>query len=468
MSSFGIGGTNAHAVLEEAPEVAASAASKRSWQVLPVSAKSEAALTASCAQLADYLEARPELVLADLAYTLQLGREAHGWRRALFCRDGAEAVSALRSVEQGVRAAQQGPAVVFLYPGQGTQYPNMGVQLYREEAVYREAVDGCCDQLRAALGLDLRGLLYPMAGEEALAAEQLRRTALTQPALFVTEYALTCLLAEWGIRPVAMLGHSIGELVAACVSGVLERDAALALVAARGRLMEAAPSGVMLSLVASAEEARDYEGEGVWLSVVNGPRASVLSCTHEALAQLESRLSEAGVAYQRLQTSHAFHCGLMDGVTDALREVAGGLRAGPVGVPYVSNVSGDWMGEEVADPGYWSRQVRGAVKFAAGVEQVLSRHADCVLLEVGPGQALSQLVRGVSKGRALGVVRTLGGAKEAGDAGQWLARALGELWCTGVAVDWSHALRGERRLKVELPGYPFQRKRYWVEPGRRT
>jgi len=345
----------------------------------------------------------------------------------------------------------------------------MGRGLYEGEAVYRSAVDACCEVLSGPLGLDLRTVLYPAAGEEAAAAEALKRTSLTQPALFVTEYALTQLLGEWGIRPVAMVGHSIGELVAACVSGVLERDAALGLVAERGRLMESAPSGVMVSVPLSAADARGYEGEGVWLSVVNAAQASVLSCTHEAVEGLESRLAGDGVAYQRLQTSHAFHCGLMDGVTGPLTAVAGGIETGPVGVPYVSNVTGQWVDAElVGDADYWSRQVREAVRFDAGVETVLSSHGDCVLLEVGPGQALGQLVRGVSREGVAAVVNTLGGAKSAVAAGESLAVALGRLWSVGVEVDWAGASGSERRLKVALPTYPFQRKRYWVEPGRRA
>ena len=401
VSSFGMGGTNAHAVLEEAPARAASGPSRR-WQVLPVSAKSAAALEAACGNLAAHLEAHPQEVLADVAQTLRVGRGEYAWRRAVVSDTLSGAVRALRAPGTAVQAPGSASAVVFLYPGQGTQYPGMGRELYAAEPVYREAVDACCAVLDAELGVELKGLLYPAEGAEAeaAAAEALRRTALTQAVLFVTEYALTVLLGEWGIRPVALLGHSLGELVAACVSGVLERDAALRLVAARGRLMEAAPSGVMVSVALSAEQAQGYAGEGVWLSVVNGPAASVLSCTEAAVGALESRLSADGVAYGRLKTSHAFHCELMDGVAEPLTAVAQGLRRGPVRIPYVSNVSGTWIGDaDARAAGYWSRQVLSPVQFAAGVVAVRARYPEAVLLEVGPGQVLGQLVRGAAPGR---------------------------------------------------------------------
>jgi amino acid adenylation domain-containing protein len=471
VSSFGIGGTNAHAVLEEAPAVAVSDAGRR-WQVLPVSAKTEAALAAACGNLAAHLERHPDRALADVAWTLQVGRTVHARRAAVVGRDTAGAVRGLREESGGLRGLVRGGRsvpVVFLYPGQGTQYPGMGRALYESEPVYREAVDGCCAVLVEPLGLELRALLYPAAGEEAAAAEALTRTALTQAALFVTEYALSELLAEWGIRPVAMLGHSIGELVAACVSGVLARDEALRLVAARGRLMEAAPAGVMVSVPLSAEAAKGYEGEGVWLAVVNGPAACVLSCTPEAIRALEARLAADGVVHRRLKTSHAFHCALLAGAAEPLTEAARGLGAGPVGVAYLSNVSGDWITErEVQDPAYWSRQMLSAVQFAAGVQALRARHPEAVLLEVGPGQVLGQLVRGAAPAEAPAPVRTLGGPKDPGEADEWLARALAGLWCAGVEVDWARAVRHERRLKVPLPSYPFQRQRYWVEAGRQA
>ncbi len=471
VSSFGMGGTNAHVVLEEAPEVAASDMSRR-WQVLPVSAKSDVALVQACENLAVYLEQHPELPLADVAYTLQVGRTGFEHRVSVVCDDVAGAVRGLRSAPGGVRNAGvvpdgRSPEVVFLYPGQGAQYPNMGRGLYESEAAYREAVDACCEVLTEPLGLDLRKILYPAAGEEQAAAETLRRTSLTQPALFVTEYALTELLQRWGMQPVAMLGHSIGELVAACVSGALERDVALCLVAARGRLMGAAPVGVMVSLLALEETAQTYTGEGIWLSVINGPQASVLSCTQEAVAELEKRLETDGITYQRLRTSHGFHCGLMDGVLEPLEEVARMLEVTVPRLPYVSNVTGDWISDaEVQDPGYWSRQVRNPVRFSEGVETLLKRHPDALLIEIGPGQVLSQLVRGASAGRVSAVVSTLGGAQDADDTGEWLARGLGELWCAGGEVDWLGAVCGERHLKVDLPTYPYQRKRYWVDTAR--
>ena len=470
VSSFGMGGTNAHAVLEEAPEVAPSGPS-REHQLLVLSAKSGAALEAASENLAAYLASHRDVSLADVAHTLRIGRGAFEHRRALVCRDGDEAATALRGGEapaivNGRAGEGRARPVVFLFPGQGAQYPNMGRELYEREAQYREVVEACCEGLRPRLGLDLRDVLYPASGGEAEAAARLKRTSLTQPALFVTEYALARLLMGWGIAPSAMAGHSIGELVAACVSGALTLEDSLAMVAERARLMEAAPEGVMVSVALSQKAASAYVGEGAWLAAVNGPAACVLSCATQAAAGLEARLDADGAGFQRLQTSHAFHSGLMEPVLEPLRQVARRMVPGGIGIPYVSNVSGAWMdAAELADGSYWARHVREPVRFHDAVERLLGEVEGALLLEVGPGRALSQLVRARASQSGARVVTILGTATRDDGAEATLTRALGELWVSGAAIDWTAYAAGERRLRVELPPYPFQRKRFWVEPG---
>ena len=471
VSSFGMGGTNAHVVLEEAPEVAESGPS-RARQLLVLSAKSSVALEAASENLAAYLASHRDVPLADVAHTLRVGRTAFEHRRALVCRDVDEAATALRGGEapaivNGRAGEGRARPVVFLFPGQGAQYPNMGRELYEREAPYREVVEACCEGLRPRLGFDLRDVLFPASGGETEAAARLKRTSLTQPALFVTEYALARLLMGWGITPAAMAGHSIGEVVAACVSGVLSLDDALAMVVERGRLMETAPEGVMVSVALSQKAASMYVGEGVWLAAVNGPVACVLSCATLAAAGLEARLDADGVGFQRLQTSHAFHSGLMEPVLEPLRQVTRGMKAGGIGIPYVSNVSGAWMDDaELADGSYWARHVRAPVRFHDGVERLLGEFDGALLLEVGPGRALSQLVRARASQSGARVVTSLGTATKDDGAETTLTRALGELWVSGAAIDWSAYAAGERRLRVELPPYPFQRKRFWVEPGK--
>jgi polyketide synthase PksJ len=469
VSSFGMGGTNAHAIVEEAPEVAPSGPS-RPHQLLVLSAKSETSLRVASENLAAHLATHRDASLADVAHTLRVGRKPFEYRRAVPCRDVDEAVTALRADEgtglsRGRALDGRSPPVVFMFPGQGAQYPNMGRVLYEREANYRETVDACCETLHTRLGLDLREILYPPRDDEAAAA-QLTRTSLAQPALFVTEYALARLLMAWGIRPAAMIGHSIGELVAACVSGALTLEDALVLVAERGRLMEAAPVGAMLSVALSQQAASGYVRDGIWLAAVNGRMACVLSCARQAAAALEAQLDADGVGYRRLRTSHAFHSGLMESVQAPLQKLAQQIKPGAIQVPYVSNVSAAWARDsDLADASYWSRHVREPVRFYDGVARVLEELDSPVLLEVGPGVALSQLVRAEGARSGTRAVTSLGAATQAGVAELELTRALGELWVSGVEIDWTAYVSEERRLKVELPPYPFQRKRYWLRPG---
>lgn len=309
VSSFGVGGTNAHVVLEEAPERPAPA-ERRPHQVLTVSARTETALDAATARLADALESRPGLDLADAAFTLHVGRRAFTHRRVLVAAadDRAGAVDGLRRLVGG--AAADGSAarpVVFMFPGQGAQYPGMAADLYRTEPVVRRAVDHCARVLKPALGLDLRRLLFPSARRRREAADALRDTAVTQPALFTVEYALAQLWRSWGVHPSAMIGHSIGEYVAATQAGVLALDDALRVLADRGRLIAGLPAGSMLAVMAPAEELDRFVDGDVSLAAVNAPTLSVLSGPHAAIDRVEEALRRESVAARRLHTSHAFH-----------------------------------------------------------------------------------------------------------------------------------------------------------------
>ncbi|HVR98965.1 MAG TPA: SDR family NAD(P)-dependent oxidoreductase, partial [Thermoanaerobaculia bacterium] len=472
VSSFGIGGTNAHVVLEEAPPAASEPTGpSRPWQVLALSARTPAALDAATRNLAKHLAEEPELPLADAAYTLSLGRKPFAHRRAVVCRDREDALAALADPERWI-TGQQEPgdrSAAFLFSGQGSQYPGMGRELYETEPVFRHELDVCAELLAPHLGLDLREVLYPDLFHSGLSQEEAERrldqTALTQPVLFAIEYALARLWMSWGIQPAAMLGHSIGEYVAACLAGVFELADALALVAARGRLMQSLPAGAMLGVDLHEAEIAPYLGPGLSLAAVNGPSSCVVSGPEEAVAELEGRLAGLGVRVRRLHTSHAFHSAMMDPILDAFTaEVARVHRATPR-LPWVSNLTGTWITpEDATDPGYWSRHLRGAVRFADGVRTLLA-DSDRVLLEVGPGHTLATLARQAGPGRT--IVSSLRHPRDPQPDSALILRALGRLWLSGVVVDWTGFWSGERRRRVPLPTYPFERQRYWLEPKQR-
>ncbi len=469
VSSFGIGGTNAHVVLEEAPPAPA-AAGEAGEHLLVLSARTATALERMTDRLAGFLDAQPEVPLADVAWTLQVGRRPFEHRRFLVCRDAEDAGAALEArqpgrVSTGAWDGGERP-VVALFPGQGAQRTGMALDLYRGDETFRAEIDRCATLLEPHLGTDLRRLLWPdpLAGTPAEAEERLRRTAFAQPALFAVEYALAAMVRAWGIRPRAMIGHSVGEYVAACLAGVLSLEDALALVAARGRLMQELPGGSMLDVALGEAEVRALLGRELSLAAVNAPSRCVVSGPSEAVDALERQLKERGVVAKRVRTSHAFHSRMMDPILDAFRQLVEkvGLRAPRL--PFLSNVTGTWIRDgEATDPGYWVRHLRQEVRFSDGLREILAREPEGVLLELGPGETLTAILRQQPEaaGRvafsALPMPRT-GGSPP-------LLETLGRLWLAGVPVDWE--ARGRRGRRVPLPTYPFERQRYALEPPRR-
>jgi amino acid adenylation domain-containing protein/non-ribosomal peptide synthase protein (TIGR01720 family) len=468
VSSFGIGGTNAHVVLEEAPAVEPSDRS-RPWQLLVVSAKSEAAVKVAAAQLGEHLQEHPEQELADVAYTLRTGRRAFIHRRAVVCLDAEDARAALgggdpRRVLEGVVEESGGHGVAFLFPGQGSQHVGMCAGIYGREAAFREEVDRCAEHLRGELGFDLREVLYPGEAGEQEAARRLGETNVTQPALFVVEWSLAKLWMAWGVKPEAMLGHSIGEYVAACLAGVFSLEDALSLVALRGRLMQGMPKGSMSAVGLPEQEVIALLDGSLGLAAINGPSQCVVSGPEEAVKSLETRLHARGVEYRRLRTSHAFHSPMMEPVLSAFRERVAAVERQAPKIPFVSNLSGTWITEnEAMDPGYWARHLREPVRFGAGLSEILKGRPR-VLLEVGPGQALRGLARQHPEcGPEQVVVASARHSRESRPDEQVLLEALGRLWLAGMDVDWTALQGDQRRLRIPLPTYPFERKRYWVE-----
>ncbi|HYH81626.1 MAG TPA: SDR family oxidoreductase [Longimicrobium sp.] len=469
VSSFGVGGTNAHVVLEQAPELARDERAQEK-QLLVLSARSQAALETMTDNLVERLEGDPELDLADVAFTLQVGRRVFPHRRALpFDRSDREGtLEALRTRDpvrllSAVTEPRDRP-VVFMFSGQGTQYVDMGRGLYDTEPTFRAHLDACAEILKEEMGEDLRDLLFP-CGDRDQAQARLTRTSITQPALFTVEYALARTWMEWGVTPRAMMGHSIGEYVAACLAGVMELADALPLVAMRGRLMETMPAGSMMAVSLPEAALRPLLGPHLSLAAVNGPALCVLSGLPLAVDALEAQFSAQGLVCRRLHTSHAFHSAMMEPVVAEFVERLGRVKLKAPAIPYLSNVTGSWITPELAtSPQYWGTHLRQTVRFADNVREALVL-PDPVLLEVGPGQALCTLARQQAvRGAPPLVVGSMRPAQEPVSDDEVLRGALAQLWLGGARIDWAGVHVHESRRRVPLPTYPFDRQRFWLGP----
>ncbi|MFP5206979.1 MAG: type I polyketide synthase [Acidobacteriota bacterium] len=466
ITSLGIGGTNAHVVLEEAPQTSLTRQAKR-YQVLAVSAKTEAAADQAFGRLAAHLVEHPEVALADAAFTCQVGRHGFAHRRALAVEDSAEARAALaaedgRKLARGA-AARSAPGVVFLFSGQGSQYVNMGREMYEHDAVFRDTLDTCARHLREPLGIDLISALYPADAEKDAAAEQLNRTWLTQPALFAVEYALAQWWKAQGVEPAAMAGHSIGEYVAACVAGVFSLEDALTVVATRGRMIYELPAGAMLAVPLAAAEL--MLPDGLSLAAVNNPAMCVVSGPIAEIAAFEDSLARQSIACRRLFTSHAFHSAMMEPILDAFAERLRRVKLNAPRIPYLSNVSGTWItAEEATDPAYWARHIRSTVRFSENLAE-LFRKPEQVLVEAGPGNVLTTLAR-QQGGMSARAYATLPHPRETTPALRNALQTLGQLWTLGVEVDWARMHAPGSVQRVSLPSYPFERQRFWIEPDK--
>lgn len=466
VSSFGFGGTNAHVILEEAPTVESSFPSRKT-QLLLLSAKTSTALETATATLAQYLQQHPDLNIADVAHTLQVGRRAFDHRRMVVCHDLDDAVQALSTLDpQRVKTHHLevgNRPVVFMFPGQGAQYVNMARELYETEPTFALQVDRCCELLKPHLGLDLLPVLYPSDPLAEIAAQQLKQTAITQAALFVIEYALAELWMSWGVRPFSAIGHSIGEYVAATIAGVFSLEDALAIVATRGQLMQQLKSGAMLSIQLSEPEVQQELGEQLSLAAINAPNSCVVSGTHEAIEALHKQLEEKGIASRKLHTSHAFHSPAMQPIVEPFTQLLRKVKLNPPKIQFISNVTGTWITpQQATDPNYWAQHLLKPVRFSSGLVELCSQPKR-ILLEVGPGRTLSTLA--IQHQIAQSVVYTsLRHPQEQQSDVAFLLDTLGKLWLSGVTIDWSGFYAHEQRHRIPLPTYPFERQRYWIEP----
>ncbi|NES06058.1 MAG: SDR family NAD(P)-dependent oxidoreductase, partial [Okeania sp. SIO2F4] len=458
VNSAGIGGTNAHVILEEAPVVEV-APSLRQHQLLLLSARTPSALETATENLVNHLKDNPTIPLADVAYTLQVGRKAFPHRQIVVLKDIEDAVTVLETKDPERIFSNfnesNNSSVVFMFSGQGSQYVNMGRELYETEVVFREEYDRCRELLKPHLDIDIYSL------------SDLNQTAIAQPALFIIEYSLAKLWMSWGVTPTAMIGHSIGEYVAATLAGVFSLEDALMLVATRSRLMQQQPAGAMLSVSLSAAEVESLLAEtkisGVELATNNAPSLSVVSGSFAAIAELENLLTNREINSRSLHTSHAFHSQMMDAVVEPFTEAVKKVKLNPPQIPFISNVTGSWITEnEAVCPSYWAKHLRQPVRFSEGIGELL-KDRERIFLEVGPGRTLTTFVKQQAGERV--VLSSLRHPKDKESDTAFLLNTLGKLWLAGVKIDWLEFSATEERRRIPLPTYPFERQRYWVEAG---
>ena len=463
VSAFGVGGTNVHVVLEQPPpsitSTAQSSTNDRS-QLLVLSARSAAALDAARRRLAAHLREHPTARLEDIAYTLQVGRRAFDHRSSIVARDTGQALAKLEAGAPGAKRSING-AAVFMFPGQGAQYPGMGQDLFEREPVFRRHIERCAAILKPLMTDDLIALLYPRDISPET-KQRLMSTIAAQPAIFSVEYALANLWMSWGIQPTAMIGHSIGEFVAAVIAGVFSLEDALTLVAARGRLMQELPAGAMLAVRLPEPDVLPLLTPSLNLAAVNGPALCVVAGPFAAVDELERSLTARDVVTRRLHTSHAFHSAMVEPVVEPLRRQLRTVALSAPRIPYVSCVTGEWIRpEQATSPDYWARHAREPVRFADGIATA-SAAENTILIEVGPGTALSTLATQAMRGRKVPVVSSMQDAARERDDRDCLLEALGRAWTYGAAPDWA-ALHVGSPQRVPLPTYPFERSRHWIE-----
>jgi len=472
INSLGVGGTNAFVVVEEAPEREASGPS-RGRQLLTLSARSAEAASKAAERLGAYLQAHPDVSLADVAYTLAVGRRDFGHRATLVASDTADAARALVDNEPGrllAGRALDDSSAAFLFPGGGAQYPNMGRELYETEAVYKEQIDVCLELLGGMVDWDLRALLFPAAGDETRAAEELQSGSRTLTSLFITEYSLARLLMSWGIEPAALLGHSMGEYVAACLAGVFSVEDGLRMVLKRGQLFEQVEAGAMISVPMSADALRaamNERGDDLDIAVVNTPEMAVASGPVAAIDALYEYLQGRDIDARRIKINVAAHSRMLDPILPEFAALTKTIKFSAPEIPFLSNVTGTWITEaEATDPDYWVRHLRGTVQFSQNLDELLAEPGR-VVLEVAPGRTLSSLAKAhPAAGVGRPIFNTLRHPSEEVSDVDFLLGVVGKAWSAGVAVDWPKYFEAEQRQRLSLPTYPFEHQRYWIEPGK--
>lgn len=428
----------------------------RPWQLLTWSADTPTELDAMSKNLSDFLNENKQANPADAAYKLKAGPCTFPHRRMLVCRDREDALRVMENDPSRILTAfeeRRERKVAFLLPGQGAQYVNMGKELYENESLFRTDVDHCCEYVKPYLKIDLRDLLYPKDDKLDEAAEQLAQTRFTQSAVFTIEYAVARQWMRWGVEPMGLIGHSLGEFAAACVAGVFSVEEGLRLVVTRGRLMQSVAGGGMLSVLLSEEELKPLLDQigGLEIAVINTPSSCVVSGSKRKIETLEAELARREVMTRRLRVTLAGHSAAVDPVLEDFRKVVQEVHLQVPKMPYLSNLTGQWIsGKEITDTDYWVNHLRHTVRFSDGAAELL-KDPELILLEVGPGTTLSTLIsQHAARPPRLSVISSLPPANEPQPDMQYMLGGLGRLWMEGAKLDLERFYEREH-VRVEWP-----------------
>ena len=489
VSSFGVGGTNAHILIEESPVVPADLPSDDEpienelpkqdampLQIWTYSAKNETALSQYGESIAAFANAHPQADPAAIGNSFQRERQVFGHRAFVICGNSDEAAESIKKADR--KRVGKGKVTasavqnVWMFPGQGSQYVGMGKDLYEHVAVFRQTMDDCSEILLPWIGTDLRGLLYPAQADKDSASKLLRLTQYTQPALFAVSYSLAKTWMAWGVKPDRLIGHSVGEFAAACLAGVFSLQDGLRLIAKRGELLQALPNGSMLAVCTSSDEVLPRLVNGCEIAAINSPQLCVVAGPNSAIQQLEKDLNKENIACRPLMTSHAFHSSMMDGAVRPFTDFADGIELNAPQLPIRSTVTGQWLtNEQAKDPGYWGRHLRSTVQFSQAIDAMLQENTPSIFLEVGPRSTLVNLAQQhrVNPKNTLALLASLNDQGDRYEELTSMLQAAGSLWCNGVPVLWEELQPKNRRKtvrdrEVRIPGYPFQRKLFWIEP----
>ncbi len=469
VTSLGMGGTNAHVILQEAPAIEKPIVEDQWPLLITYSAKKESALDDYSEKLAVFLKESPNISLPNVAFTLQTGRKELPHKRFLIAENRDDAIRKLEKLPAASVKTFNDHAdsreVVFLFPGQASQYVNMGLDLYRSNTVFRKHLDKCAEILMPILGVDIRKVIYPASGNEEMATNKLQDTVYAQPAIFSIEYSLAMYWMGLGVKPVAVLGHSMGEFTAACIAGVFDLETGLKLIAMRGRIMQELEPGSMLTVMLPPSEVEQYLNDRLSISVINTPLSCVISGDTDAIEGIKQIFDAMDVHTRLLETSHAFHSHMMDPVLEKYREFVSAMTFSPPSIPVISTVTADWTSpNELRNPDYWVDNIRRPVRYAEAVEKLFDR-PEWILLEIGPNNTLTTLAKqhpDISLNQV--VIQSMRHPKQSQDDNIFVMTALGRLWSCGYPVEWERVYKENPVYKIPIPTYAFQRKRYWIDP----
>jgi iturin family lipopeptide synthetase A len=461
VSSFGIGGTNAHVVLEQAPE-SVSSVQDTTWRVLTLSAKTKKSLERNTSALKNYLTENPQANLGDIAYTLQAGRNRFEHRRILTCETIEEAISKITNKEyldfKGNSIREDLQNIVFLFPGQGAQYTDMCKGLYSSNTVFKQTVDNCLSIAANYSNSNFKATLFPETSDSGELS--INDTVCAQPLLFIIEYALAKVLDSWGIKPDYMIGHSIGEYVAACISGVFSLQDAIKLVIRRGELMGSVPRGSMLSVTMNHAELKPLLvlHKQIDIAVINTDVSVVVAGESGAIAAFEKELSAQGIETKKLHTSHAFHSSMMDDILEGFEQEVNAVSINTPQIPYISNITGERVTYElIKNASYWSDHLRNTVQFNKGSETLLKLGGAC-FIELGPGRTLSNYITANNKkGENHLFINTVRQSNQAINDQHYLLEKLGDFWLKGLKINWDTFYDDQPKKKLSLPTYSFEK-----------